>query len=427
LAEGSGGLPDLVDALRWRWKPAVLIAACIFAGAFLYISKLPAQYDAQAVIAINPRPGTLAGADTVRVGAPKFVQFVEAPETAARVSSYTHVPRATLEKAVNAVVPVDTGNVSITARMQSPTRAARIANAYADEVIAFAANDELLSAQQVARAIPPTVPAAPPRRLLEAASLIVGVLIGVGISLLLERGRPRLRSWRDIAKMTGYPVVGRIPSTRTLRTRPTEAFSDPITGSAFRTLRANLEPQLREQNVDVILVTSPGKGDGKTTVAALLAESLGRLGMRALLIDADLKRPRLARLAKLNGHPGLADVLRETVSLENGVQPGWIDELTLLPTAADPEAGDLIARRFAEVIKEAREEYDVIIVDTPPLLGTDDARVIAPLAEGVLLVVSAGSVANPVNEAVLAIEALKAPLLGIVGNRLKESRSTYYY
>ena len=150
MAEGSGGLPDLVDALRWRWKPAVLIAACIFAGAYFYISRLPAQYDAKAVIAINPRPGTLAGADTVRVGAPKFVQFVEAPQTAERVSTYTHVPRGTLEKSVNAVVPVDTGNVSITARMQSPQRAARIANAYSDEVIAFASNDPLLSAQQVA-------------------------------------------------------------------------------------------------------------------------------------------------------------------------------------------------------------------------------------------------------------------------------------
>ena len=230
-----------------------------------------------------------------------------------------------------------------------------------------------------------------------------------------------------MARMTGYPVVGRVPSTRILRTRPTEAFADPITGSAFRTLRANIEPQLREQDIDMLLVTSPSKGDGKTTVAALLAESLGRLGMRVLLVDADLKRPRLARLAKLNGHPGLADVLRERVTLSQGVQPGWIDELSVLATAPEPEAGDLLPRHFGDVIQQAREDYDVIVVDAPPLLGTDDARVIAPLAAGVILVVSAGSVANPVNEAVLAIESLKAPLLGIVGNRLKESRSLYYY
>ena len=120
-------------------------------------------------------------------------------------------------------------------------------------------------------------------------------------------------------------------------------------------------------------------------------------------------------------------MLRERVSLAQGVQPGWIDELSVLATAPEPEAGDLLPRHFGDVIQQAREDYDVIVVDAPPLLGTDDARVIAPLAAGVILVVSAGSVANPVNEAVLAIESLKAPLLGIVGNRLKESRSLYYY
>jgi len=427
LAEESGGLPDLVDALRWRWKPAAVIALCIFVGALLYIQKLPSEYDGKAIISISPRVGTAAGADTVRVEAPKFVAFTEAPETARTVEGIVGIPASTLNKSVNASVPVDTGNVSIVVRLRSPQHAAEAANAFADQVISFSKSDPLLTAQIVARALPPTAPAAPPRRLLEAASLVVGVLIGVGVSLLLERGRPRLRSWRDMARMTGYPVVGRVPSTRILRTRPTEAFADPITGSAFRTLRANIEPQLREQDIDMLLVTSPSKGDGKTTVAALLAESLGRLGMRVLLVDADLKRPRLARLAKLNGHPGLADVLRERVTLSQGVQPGWIDELSVLATAPEPEAGDLLPRHFGDVIQQAREDYDVIVVDAPPLLGTDDARVIAPLAAGVILVVSAGSVANPVNEAVLAIESLKAPLLGIVGNRLKESRSLYYY
>jgi capsular exopolysaccharide synthesis family protein len=427
LAEGSGGLPDLVDALRWRWKPAAVIALCIFAGAFFYIQKLPAEYDGKAIVAISPRANTAAGADTVRVGAPKYVAFAEAQETARTVSRIVDVPASTLDKGVNATVPVDTGNVSIVVRLKNPDRAANAANAFADQVVAFSKSDPLLTADIVARALPPSAPAAPPRRLLEAASLVVGVLIGVGVSLLLERGRPRLRSWRDMARMTGYPVVGRVPSSRVLRTRPTEAFADPITGSAFRTLRANIEPQLREQDIDVLLVTSPGKGDGKTTVAALLAESLGRLGMRVLLVDADLKRPRLARLAKLNGHPGLSDVLRERISLAQGIQQGWIDELSLLPTAAEPEAGDLLPRHFGDVVQQAREDYDVIVVDAPPLLGTDDARVIAPLAAGVILVVSAGSVASPVNEAVLTIESLKAPLLGIVGNRLKESRSLYYY
>ncbi len=421
------GLPELFDAVRWRWKPAALIAACIFIGALIYIEQLPSKYDAKAVVAISPRPDvSTAGADTVRVGAPKFVAFAEAPKTAEEVAAALGLSRTTLEKAVDASVPLDTGNVAITVRLENPQQAARVANAYAARIVALARRDPLLTGELVAPAIPPTEPAAPPRRLLEAAALIVGILVGIGVSLLLERGRPRLRSWRGIARMTGYPVVGRVPNVRTLRTRPTEAFSDPVTGSAFRTLRANIEPQLRDENMGVLLITSASKGDGKTTIAAALAESLGRVGMKVLLVDGDLKRPRVARLASLNGALGLPEVLRGKIELERAIQPGWMDQVSVLPATQDPEGGDLIAQRFGGVIDDARKDFDMVVIDAPPLLGTDDARVMAPMADGVLLVVSAGSIANPVNEAILALEALKAPVLGIIGNRLNEARGFYY-
>jgi polysaccharide biosynthesis transport protein len=421
------GLPELFDAVRWRWKPAALIAACIFIGALIYIEQLPSKYDSKAVVAISPRPDvSAAGADTVRVGAPKFVAFAEAPKTAQEVATSLGLSRATLEKAVDASVPLDTGNVTITVRLEDPRQAARVANVYAARIVALARRDPLLTGELVAPAIPPTEPAAPPRRLLEAAALIVGILIGIGVSLLLERGRPRLRSWRGIARMTGYPVVGRVPNVRTLRTRPTEAFSDPVTGSAFRTLRANIEPQLRDEHMGVLLITSASKSDGKTTIAAALAESLGRVGMNVLLVDGDLKRPRVARLASLNGQLGLPEVLRGRISLDRAIQPGWTDQVSVLPATQDPEGGDLIAQRFGGVIEEARKRFDMIVIDAPPLLGTDDARAMAPMADGVLLVVSAGSVANPVNEAILALEALKAPVLGIIGNRLNEARGFYY-
>ena len=81
----------------------------------------------------------------------------------------------------------------------------------------------------------------------------------------------------------------------------------------------------------------------------------------------------------------------------------------------------------ADIYDEAREQYDIVIVDTPPLLATDDARTLATLAKGILLVVSAGTLTSAVNDAVHSIEALNAPLMGIVGNRFKDSRAPYYY
>jgi succinoglycan biosynthesis transport protein ExoP len=424
----EGGLSDLLEALRWRWKSILLLAVLFTAGATFYVESLPSQYDGEALVALGPRPNVEnASGDATRVVAPKYVEYATARSTVERVAPTIGEDPDTLEDALDARVATDTGNVTITVRLPSPERAAIAANALAREVLAYSRLDPLLRGQLVATAVPADEPAAPPRRLLEAAAAFVGLLLALGASLLIERSRPRLRSWRDIAKITGYPVVGRIPPSRSLRTRPTVAFSDPEAASAFRILRANIEPQLREGAVDFIVVTSPAPGDGKTTVAALLAESLGRLGMKVLLVDADLRRPGLARMAKISGDPGLSTILRDSRSLDGAVRSGWAENLWILPTTHDPDAGDLLARGFAEVLDEAYAHFDVVVVDTPPLLGTDDARILATMAKGILLVVSSGAKASTLNDAVLAVEALKAPLMGIVGNRVKDPSVGYFY
>jgi capsular exopolysaccharide synthesis family protein len=420
-------LPELVDALRWRWKPAFAVMLFFTLGATLYIESLPSQYDGKALVAIGPRASGNADADNVRVAAPKYVEYATAPSTVREVAPRLGEDPLTIEKAIDASVATDTGNVSIRVRLPSPERAARTANAFADAVVAFSQRDPLLMGQLVSRAIPPRDPASPPRRLLEAASLFVGGLLGILTALVLERARPRLRTWREISRVTGYPVVGRIPALRNLRNRPTAAFSEARSASAFRILRANIEPQLRERELDVIVVTSPSPGDGKTTVAALLSEAFARLGWSVLLIDADLRRPGLARMVRARAEPGLSDVLRRKAALTEAVREGWTENLRMLPTAPDGDAGDLVARNFAAVLEQAGDNYDLVLVDTPPLLRTEDARSIAIHAKGILLVVSAGTDPADVNESVLSIEALKGPLLGIVGNRFKESGLPYYY
>jgi capsular exopolysaccharide synthesis family protein len=420
------GLPDLLEALRWRWKLTVLIALAFTIAASVYVESLPSQYDGKAIVAIGPRPEvSSAGADTVRVLAPKFVAYATARSTIAKIAPRLDEELSDLDGAIEATIGTDTGNITITARRPSPVRAANAANAFARDVVAFAAQDPLVRGQLVARALPPDQPAAPPRRLLEGAALLVGLILGASVSVLLERARPRLRSWRDISRLTGRPVVGRIPSSRIIRQRTTEALADPVAGSAFRALRANLEPQLSDAEIDNLLVTSPGAGNGKSTVSALVAEAFARVGMRVLLVDGDLRRPRIGEIAHADTSGGLSALLRGKTSFEDAVRPGWTEGLWILPTAPDVEARDLLPKRFPEVMRAAREAYDLVVVDTPPLLETDDARSLAPMARAVLLVVAAGETAAEVNEAIVTLESLRAPLLGIVGNRLKESRAGY--
>lgn len=418
-------LPELLDTLRRHWKLVALVTVCFFAGATFYAERLPAEYDGQAVVSFAPKTPEI-GSDVVRVILPKYVAYVTSRTTVERVASAVDVDPDELEGALEATIATDTGNLTIVTRLPDADQAADAANAFADEAADFSRDDELIEGVVVAPAVPPEDPSFPPRRLLEAAALLVGLLLGVSLAFLLERGRPRIRSWRDISAMSGYPVVGRIPSIRKLRTKPKEAMADPVVGSAFRTLRASLDHQWQDRTLHVITVTSPAKGEGKTTVAALFAESLARLGAKTLLIDADLRRPGLSSSFMADADSGLSEVLREKADVAQSIQAGWTEGLWVLPTRPDADAGDLLARQFASVLREARSIFEVIVVDTPPLLATDDSRTIASLADGVLLVIGAGTPAGPVNEAVLTLEGLKAPVLGAVGNRLREGKRSYY-
>jgi capsular exopolysaccharide synthesis family protein len=321
----------------------------------------------------------------------------------------------------------DTGNLVIKVRLESPELAAQAANQISERVVRFSATDSLLRGERVSVALPPTSPSSPPRRLLEAAALVIGLILGIAVSLLVERGRPRYRSSREVAAGTGYTLLGRVPPSRLLRASPREAFSDPAVSSAFRALRVSVQSLHGEsQENRVLMVTSPHAGDGKTTVAAPLAEALARAGARVLLIDADLRHPQIGTLAGMNGDRGLAAVLHNACGIEAATRPGWIKGLSLLPTVADPDAGDLLAQRFGQVIDRARPLYDIVILDAPPILAIDDAQTMATAVDSVILVVRKDVSVASVNDAILMVEGLRVELLGIVTNRFKEPGSYYF-
>ena len=421
MAQEGGGLPELIDALRWRWRLVLLVAIPLFVGAVAYAESLPALYDGVAIVSVAPESAEVPP-DTVRVVAPKYVAYITAPATIRRVAPVAREDPGELEDVISASLATDTGNVTITVRLPSPERAVKAANAFARALETFSQRDELLDAEVIAPAALPREPAAPPRKLIEAAALLVGLLLGLVAAFAVERSRPRVRTWRDIAILTGYPVIGRLPKVRRLRkASPSRALAEPTVGAAVRTLRTNLERELGTQPRGVFLVTSPVAGDGKTTAATLLATALARLHVSVLLIDADLRRPEIGKGIGLTTEGGLAAVLRGRATLLESLAPGWNERLSVLPTSPDPDAGDLLARHFAAVLAEARNLFDVVVVDSPPLLGTDDTRTIATFADGVLLVVSAGTMANPVSEAVLALHTLRVRVLGAVANRARDS------
>jgi succinoglycan biosynthesis transport protein ExoP len=415
-------LPVLFQDVRRRWKVAAAVTLAFLTGGALYAQSLPNRYTASVVTAFAPKPDADVGADTVRVVLPRYVAYVTSRSTINRVAPLVGERPGVLDDGTDARVATDSANLTVTVTLSSGQRAADAANALAADTLAFAATDRLLDAVIVAQALPPESPSGPPRRLYQAAALLVGLLLGTAAALALERSRPRIRSWRDVGLLTGYNVVGRIPPSRALRGPPADALLDPAVGAAVRTLRTNLERASRERPVHVLVVVSSLPGEGKTTVASALAVALARLEAHVLLLDADLRRPGLTRLFPGPERPGLAELLHDKADLEQTLRRGPVPNLHVIPTAADTEAGDLLARRFADVLRKARERFDVIVVDAPPLLGGDDARTLATLCDGCLLVVGTDTRAEPVSEAAAALDALGVRVLGAVANRSRDPR-----
>lgn len=194
--------------------------------------------------------------------------------------------------------------------------------------------------------------------------------------------------------------------------------SSPIS-EAYRSLRTNVRFALGRNHGQVVCITSSLPGEGRSLTAANLAVAHAREGRRTLLIDADLRRPVLHRVFQVNNRHGLGFALEQPESWQQAVEPTAIDSLFLLPAGillgepADVLASDALARLF----EAARETYDAVLIDTPPLLPFADARIVAAQSDGVLLVVGAGKVKRrQAEQALKALQQVRANLLGTVVN-----------
>lgn len=197
----------------------------------------------------------------------------------------------------------------------------------------------------------------------------------------------------------------------------------------FRTLRSRLYQMRGTGSLKVIVVSSAVPGEGKSFVSANLAHAFAlQSGRRALLIDADLRRAGgVSTLLEAPSTPGLSDYLLGEKSAENIIQTGSVENLYFIPCGRRaPKPGELVGdSKFGTLIEQLRPAFDWIIIDTPPILPISDARMIADLSDGVLMVVNARStLAHLAKRA--AQEFRRESLLGVLLNRTTEPSAMYY-
>jgi protein-tyrosine kinase len=208
---------------------------------------------------------------------------------------------------------------------------------------------------------------------------------------------------------------------------------DPMSppAEAFRVLRTNLQFMGLDKPLKSILITSAAPGEGKSTVASNLAVSFAQAGANVCLIDADLRRPRLHKVFGVDNWRGLTNAVMSQNGLESDLHAGVVPGLSLLTSGPiPPNPAELLgSARMGRLLEELEERFDVVIVDSPPVLVVTDAAVLAPRVSGVVLVVRAGKVARQqVVRAKEALEAVKANILGVTLDAVQaEGPEGYYY
>ena len=279
-------------------------------------------------------------------------------------------------------------------------------------------------AQLVQAARLPNVPVEPtPKRTL-AVAMLFGLLLGLGAAFLVDFLDDSIDDPRELEKAAGgSPVLSIVPTDPPPDNRPI-AISRPgdTAVEAYRTLRTNVQFLGLDQPLRVLQITSSLPGEGKTTTAANLAVVLSQAGKRVVLVDADLRRPRMHEVFGIPGNRGLTDVLVgepvELVLLSVPVEGGQLD---VLPAGrVPPNPSEMLGgRRMKALLDLLATSFDVVIVDSAPVLPVTDAVVLTNSVDAVLVVVQAGrSTAKMVNETMLALHRVSAPVVGVVMNRV---------
>ncbi|MFP3668930.1 CpsD/CapB family tyrosine-protein kinase [Priestia sp. SIMBA_032] len=217
-----------------------------------------------------------------------------------------------------------------------------------------------------------------------------------------------------------------------LRNRSLISLTNPKSSIAeqFRTLRTNIQFSSVDTDLQSVVITSPNPAEGKSTITANLAVVFAQQGKRVLLIDSDLRKPTVHYTFHTENHVGLSNVLTRQVTLQEAVKTSRQENLWVLTSGPiPPNPSELLGSKgMNALLNEVKNEYDLIILDSPPVLALTDAQVLANLTDGVVLVISSGNTQiDSAKKAKELLESAKAKILGVVHNNKKEKDTPYYY
>ncbi len=258
-------------------------------------------------------------------------------------------------------------------------------------------------------------------------SIFVGLGAGVGLAYFIEYLDTSVKTAEDVERILGLPVLGLIPQ----KVRPLiEEGPDSEHAEAYRVLRTNLAFTEGGAQRGAFAVLSGGAGEGKSTTVFNMAYVSAQQGEKVLLIDADLRRPVQHTILNVSNRFGLTNVLLRDVPVEEAIKATSVPNLHFLPSGRLPRSslGVLDPKRIGELIASLKTKYDVVFIDTPPLVGISDSSIIAKETDGAIIVVQYRKYPRDMlAKAKQMIESLGVNVIGAVLNNINIMRDDYYY
>ncbi|MGC5077584.1 polysaccharide biosynthesis tyrosine autokinase [Agrococcus sp. DT81.2] len=441
-------LSHVLEALRKLW--ALVVGLTLLAGAAGYLISASAQpmFESRASLYFALNQGT-SGADLNQGSTYTQNQML----SFARLATSSRVLEPVIEelglgttphelsRSIAITIPQDTVILDVTATSADRDRAAAIANTVSQRVAAVvqevAAESVEGAATISAAVIDDAVPAAgqsSPNTLRDTLlAAVVGFLLGVLAAFIATMADTRVRNEAAVARVTDLPVLGAVTRSKRNVDAGLIVAREPHSPVAedMRRIQSALAFSALDGTSRRLLITSASPGEGKSTFSTNLAVTLAEAGERTLVIDADLRRPRVDQLFGLDRSVGLTTALMGKIRITEAIvawRAGGPDVLTSGKLPPNP-ATVVTSQAFRAVLDGAAERYDAVIVDSPPVLTVADSNLLAPLVDGVVIVVDASKTRRPqLANTVRSIESAGGRILGIVLNKARppRHRHTYY-
>ncbi len=439
-------LSDYVRILRKNWLVIVIVTLLGIGAAGVYSLTRTPQFEAASTVFVSTQSSD-------------SIQDLQQGNTftLARVTTYTNLvstpivmnpviaklglktTATQLAENVTASSPLNTTLITITVTDPDPVKAANIANALGASLTSAVESIETpngtknspVRLTRVKDAIPPLVPSSPNVPLNLALGALVGLVLGVGIAVLRSVLDTRVRTPRDVELTTDAPIIGAIAFDSRAKDRPLIVHVDPLSPRAesFRALRTNLQ-FLDMGGRSSFVITSSVPSEGKSTTTINLAIALADAGKRVALLDADLRKPKVAEYLGIEGGAGLTDVLIGRTRVGDVMLPWGQRSLYVLPAGKiPPNPSELLGSKQMHLLLEVLErDFDVVLCDAPPLLPVTDAAILAKETSGAIIAVSAGrTTRHQLSGAIEALTTVGAKVAGVVMSMVPTRGPDAYY